>query len=100
MGGGPQISIFMSDEGAGQFACESVSQLGPTMCSMYPYVPYLDHVGSNKTNTTSPALRGVVEDVVNSEATVFTSHAVKFVLHENILGIDVGENQVDLSLVA
>jgi hypothetical protein len=94
------MSIFISDEGAGQFCCESVSQLSSAICSMYPCIPYLDHVGSDETNTTSPALRGVVEDVVNSEATVLASHAVKFVLHENVLGVDVGEDQVNLSLVA
>lgn len=94
------MSIFMSDEGAGQFCYERVSQLGCAMCSICSGIPYLDHVGSDETNTTGPALRGVVEDVVNSEATVLASHAVKFVLHENVLGVDVGEDQVNLSLVA
>jgi hypothetical protein len=94
------MSIFMSDEGAGQCSWESVSRLIFTVCSMYPHIPYLDHVGSHETNTTSPALRRVVEDVMNSEATVLTSHAVKFVLHENVLGVDVGKDQVNLSLVA
>ena len=94
------MSIFMSDEGAGQFCCESVSQLSSEICSSHPDIAYLDHVRSDETNTTGPSLRGVVEDVVNSEATVLASHAVKFVLHENVLGVDVGEDQVNLSLVA
>ena len=100
MGGGPQMSIFMSDAGAGQCCYKSVSQLGFAICSVCPCIPYLDHVRSHETNTTSPALRRVVKDVVDSEATVLTSHAVKFVLHENVLGVDVGKDQVDLSSVA
>lgn len=94
------MSIFMSDAGAGQCCCKNVSQLIVAACSMYPRIPYLDHVRSHEANAASPALRGVVEDVVNSEATVLTSHAVKFVLHENVLGVNVGEDQVNLSLVA
>lgn len=100
IGGGPQMSIFMSDAGAGQCCCENVSQLIVTVCSMYPQISYLDHVRSHEADTASPALRRVVENVVDSEATVLTSHAVKFVLHKNVLGIDVGEDQINLSLVA
>jgi len=94
------MSIFMSDAGAGQCCCKNVSQLIVALNSMCLDVPYLDHVGSHETDTASPALRGVVQDIVDSEATVLTSHAVKLILHENILGVDVGEDQVNLSLVA
>lgn len=62
--------------------------------------PYLDHLRSDEANTTSPARRRVVENVVDSEATVLTGHAVKFVLHKDVLGVDVGEDQVNLGSVA
>jgi hypothetical protein len=63
-------------------------------------VSYLDHVSSHETNTASPALRRVVEHVVDAEARVFTGELVQVLSQENVLFVHVGENEVNLGLVA
>lgn len=57
---------------------------------------YLDHVRGDETDTTSPALRRVVEDVVDAETVVLLGQLLKLILHEDIVGVHVGEDQVDL----
>lgn len=59
-------------------------------------VTYLDHVRGDEANPTGPALRGVVQDVVNIETLVLFDQLLQLLLEQNILGVDVGEDQVDL----
>lgn len=59
----------------------------------------LDHIGSNEANTTGPVLRGVVEDVVHPELGVLGGERVEFVLEQNILGVHVGKDEINLGLV-
>lgn len=61
---------------------------------------YLDHVCSNESNAASPARWRVVEHVVHAEARVLTGKLVQVISKENVFLVDVGENEVDLSLVA
>lgn len=61
---------------------------------------YSDHVGGDVANTTGPALRGLVQDVVHAEAAVLLGESIEVLLEENVLGRDVGEDEVDLGLVA
>lgn len=61
---------------------------------------HLDHVGSDEANATSPALRRVVEHVVNTEARVLAGKLVQVLSQENVILVDVGKDEIDLSLVA
>lgn len=61
---------------------------------------YLDHVGRDVTDTTSPAIGRVVEDVVDAEALVLGGERVEVLLEQNVLLRDVGEDEVDLGAVA
>lgn len=56
----------------------------------------LDHIRSNETNTTVPALGRVVQHVVHTEAVVLLCQSVQFVLEQDILRVDVGKDQVNL----
>ena len=103
MGGGPQRRILTSSAGLGShFYFGNVSG----------YACYLDlgkecggesygnHISGNITDTTLPVGRGLVEDVVNAETLVLGSERVEVLLEQNILGGDVGKDEVDLGLVA
>lgn len=56
----------------------------------------LDHVRSNESNTTGPALRGVVKYIVDTEAVILLDELLQFFLQQDILGVDVGKDQVHL----
>lgn len=60
---------------------------------------YLNHVGSDKADSTSPAISWLVQNVVDAEALVLGSERIEILLEQNILLGDVGEDQVDLSAV-
>ena len=57
---------------------------------------HLDHVRSDKANTTSPPGRGVVEHIVHTEAVILLLELVQLLLEQDILGVDVGKDQVHL----
>lgn len=61
---------------------------------------YSDHVGSDVANTSGPALGRLVKDVVNPEAAVLLGEGIEVLLEQDVLGGDVGEDEVHLSLVA
>lgn len=61
---------------------------------------YVDHVGSDVANATSPTLLGLVEDVVNADTRVLLSESVEVLLEKDILGSNVGKDEVDLGLVS
>jgi hypothetical protein len=60
---------------------------------------FVDHVGSNIANAASPALRRLVENVVHADTSILGSESVEILLEKNVLGANVGEDQVDLGLV-
>lgn len=61
---------------------------------------YVDHVGSDVAYATSPTLLGLVEDVVNADTRVLLSESVEVLLEKDILGSNVGKDEVDLGLVS
>ena len=61
---------------------------------------YGNHLWSNKSNTTSPLLRRVVQNILNSESLVRSRQIIQVLLQQNILLVDVCENQINLRLVA
>lgn len=56
----------------------------------------LDHLSGNESDTALPALRRVVQHVVNAEAIVLLGQLVQLVLQQDVLRVDVGEDQVHL----
>lgn len=62
-------------------------------------LPYCDHIRGNVSNTASPVLGRVVQHVVYTDIGVLSGKCIKVILEQNVLLCDVGENEVDLSLV-
>ena len=60
----------------------------------------LDHIGRDEANTPSPTLRGIVEDVMYTELGVTGGKRVEIGLEQDVVGVYVGEDEVDLGLVA
>jgi hypothetical protein len=60
----------------------------------------LDHIGRDEANTPSPTLRGVVENVMYTELGVTGGKRVKIGLEQDVVGVYVREDEVDLGLVA
>lgn len=60
---------------------------------------YGDHLGGDVADTAGPVRRGLVQDIVNPETAVLLGQRIKVFLEEDILGSDVGEDQVNLGLV-
>lgn len=60
----------------------------------------MDSLLGHKADTTSPALRRVVEEVVNAETVfVLAGKRVKLVLEQDVIRVNVGVDKVELSLV-
>lgn len=57
---------------------------------------HLDHVRGNETNTTSPVLRWVVQNIVDVESLILLDELLQLLLKQNILGVDIGEDQINL----
>jgi hypothetical protein len=57
---------------------------------------YLDHVGGDKADTACPALGRVVENVVDAESVILLLQLLELIAEQDVLGVDVGEDQVDL----
>lgn len=60
---------------------------------------YCNHVGGHVSNTTSPVRRGLVKNIVDSEAAVVLGKRIQVFLQENIRRRNIGEDQVNLSPV-
>jgi hypothetical protein len=60
----------------------------------------LDHIGGDEANATVPTLRRVVQDIVYAELGVLGCERIEIVLEQDILGVDVREDEVDLGLIA
>lgn len=56
---------------------------------------FLDHIGSNEADATSPAGRGVVQDVVDVEVVMLGCEFIEFLLEQNIFFVDVSKDEVD-----
>lgn len=109
MGGGPQRRILTSLAGLGSHFYPYVRNCARLVKNIVdeersalpgPCISYRDHVSSNVANTTSPALGRVVEHVVDADAIIFLDESVEVFLQQNILGRDVGKDEVDFGLVA
>lgn len=70
------------------------------ICSILHVCTHGDHVSSNVANTASPALRRLVQNVVNSETAVLLGKSVEVLLEQDVLRRHVGEDEVNLGLVA
>lgn len=57
---------------------------------------YLNHIGGHEADTAGPALGRVVENVVDAESIVLLLQLLELVLEQDVLGVDVGEDQVNL----
>lgn len=60
----------------------------------------LDHIGGNKTDASVPPFRRVVKHVVDAELGVLGGERIKFVFEQDILGVDVGKDEIDFGFVA
>lgn len=56
----------------------------------------LDHLGGDKSNTTSPAFGRVVQNIVDVEVRILSSQLVQFLLEQDVVRVDIGEDQVHL----
>jgi hypothetical protein len=79
----------------GPFLCPSVHNAHGTE----KIRKYLNHVGGNESNATRPALRRVIQYVVDAEVGVLLRELVQVLLQQNIFQVDVGKDQINLSLV-
>lgn len=61
---------------------------------------YGDHIGGDIADTTSPALWGLVKDVVDADASILLGEGIEVFFEEDILGGDIGKDEVDLGLVS
>lgn len=61
---------------------------------------YVDHLRSDIADTASPALRGLIQNVVDADTLVLLGEGVEVLLEENVLRGDVGKDEVDLGGVA
>lgn len=60
----------------------------------------LDHVGGDKAHTAVPLLGRVVQHVVYPKLGVLGCYRIDVLLQQDVLGVDVREDEVDLGLVA
>lgn len=60
---------------------------------------YRNHVSSNIADTARPALRGLIQDIVDAESRVILGERIQILLEKDILLGDVGEDEVHLRLV-
>lgn len=60
----------------------------------------LDHISGNKTDASVPLLRRVVEHVVDAELGVLGGERIEFVFEQDIFGVDVGKDEIDLGFIA
>lgn len=60
---------------------------------------FTDHISSDKTNTTSPSSRRIVQNVVDIKVVMLGSQIIQFFLEENIFFVYIGKDKVDDSLV-
>lgn len=95
MGGGPHRRTLTSEAGAGRRSyCRKWSAYMYRI--QYHRRTYLDHVRRHESYTTGPALGRVVQDIVDAETIVLLGQLVELLLEQDIVGVDVGEDQVDL----
>lgn len=94
IGGGPHMRTLTSLAGPGKRSWEIVSFCRKKKKKRKE--THLDHVRSDKTNTTSPPGRGVVEHIVHTEAIILLLKLFQLLLEQDILGVDVGKDQVHL----
>lgn len=92
------VSKLLSDLGHGTDHGRGSAKQDLHVCSGLGNV-FLDHVRVHEANTTSPALRRVVQHIVHLELRMLLGQQVKLSLQDDILLVDISEDQADLSLV-
>lgn len=97
MGGGPQSRSLTSSAALGRSFC-IICQLC-TQSTRSTGRPYGNHVAGDVTDAAGPARRGLVKNVVHTEASVFLGKGVQVLLQQDILRGNVGEDEVNLGLV-
>lgn len=60
---------------------------------------YLDHVSGDVADTASPLLRRLVQNIVHANAGVFLGEGIEVLLEQDVLGSDIGKDQVYLGLI-
>lgn len=60
---------------------------------------FTDHISGDKANTTSPASRRIVQDVVHVKVVMLGSQFIQFLFEKDIFLIHVGKDKVDDGLV-
>lgn len=95
MGGGPQRSSLTSLAGLGSHCCFLLA----TYTQKSRRATYSDHLRGDVANAASPARRGLVQDIVNPETGILLGKRIEVLLEQDILGGDVGEDEVNLGLV-
>lgn len=60
----------------------------------------LHHLLRDKADTSGPALRRAIEDVMNPDTLVLSHQRIQVFLQENVLRSNVGENEIDLGAIA
>lgn len=60
---------------------------------------YLDDLRSDETNITSPALRGIVQNIMHSEPIILLGKSIQVVLQQDIILLNICENQVNLGSI-
>lgn len=94
------MRILMSSAGLGSHCCRVVRKHVPKETVERRKKAYSDHIRCDVTDTTSPVLRGVVKDVVDTNLVVLLGQSVQVLLEQNILSGDIGEDKIDFGLVA
>lgn len=56
---------------------------------------YGNHFGSHVANTALPALRGLVQNIVNTDPLVLLDQSIEVLLEEDILGGNIGKDEID-----
>ncbi len=62
--------------------------------------PLLNHLRSDESNASSPSRRWVVEDIVNTDTNIRCRKLIEVLLQQDVLGVDVGEDQINLRLIS
>jgi hypothetical protein len=60
---------------------------------------HLDHIACDKANTALPSFRRVIQNVVDIKLVILSGQLVQFLFEKDIVGVDVSEDEIDLSSV-
>ena len=99
IGGGPQISSFMSGVGAGSRSWSTAQPLCSDKQVANHRATNLDHLWCHEANAGGPSFWRIVQDVIDGEVRVFLGELVKVFLEKDIFWGDIGKDEVDTGLI-